>query len=105
LREGLAIDLVILDHNMPGLSGAETLPRLLKVRPDLQILVTTGFQDTELRLLLAKFRSVLALPKPFSIVELRGVLQGVCSRFPSMHSATMRRTEDTDPCIDAIFGN
>ncbi len=77
LRGGLAIDLVILDHNMPGLTGADTLPRLLQVRPDLQILVATGFQDTELRLLLAKFPSVLSLPKPFSIGELRGVLQGV----------------------------
>ena len=74
LSAGLEADLVILDHNMPGLSGADTLPRILQVRPEIQILIATGFQDTELKILLSGFPSVLTLQKPFSLSELRRIL-------------------------------
>ena len=75
LDAGLEIDLVILDHNMPGLSGAETLPRILQLRPGVRILVSTGFLDNDLKLLLAEFPAVLAIQKPFSLAELRQLLR------------------------------
>jgi CheY-like chemotaxis protein len=56
------------------MSGADTLPRILQLRPEVQILVATGFLDTELKLLLADFPAVLALQKPFSLLELRRIL-------------------------------
>ncbi|HEY3400027.1 MAG TPA: PAS domain S-box protein [Geothrix sp.] len=75
LDAGLLVDLVILDHNMPGLSGAETLPRILQLRPGVRILLATGFLDNDLKLLLAGFPAVLAIQKPFSLAELRHVLR------------------------------
>lgn len=75
LDAGLQADLMILDHNMPGLSGAETLPRILQLRPDLRILVATGFLDNDLKLLLAGFPAVRSIQKPFSLEELRRMLQ------------------------------
>ena len=75
LDAGLAADLVILDHNMPGMSGAETLPRILQLRPAARIILATGFLDTELKLLLAGFPAVHTLQKPFSMAELQQVLK------------------------------
>lgn len=74
LSGGLEADLVILDHHMPGLSGAETLPRILQLRPGARIILATGFLDTDLKILLADFPAVLTLPKPFGLAELQRVL-------------------------------
>jgi PAS domain S-box-containing protein len=75
LTAGLEADLVILDHNMPGLTGAETLPRLMQLRPHLRVLIATGFLDDELRRLLAEFPAVLAVQKPFSLTELNTLIR------------------------------
>lgn len=76
LEAGLEADLVILDHNMPGLSGAETLPRIFQQRPGVRVLVATGFLDNELKLLLTGFPTVQAIQKPFTMAELRRAIGG-----------------------------
>jgi two-component system cell cycle sensor histidine kinase/response regulator CckA len=75
LDAGLQVDLVILDHNMPGLSGGETIPRILQRHPERRVLVATGFMDNDLRLLLAGFPTVHVIQKPFTLSELRQMLQ------------------------------
>lgn len=40
-------DLVLLDSQMPGLSGVETARRLLRLKPDAHILMLIGRQDRE----------------------------------------------------------
>jgi CheY-like chemotaxis protein len=50
VREGCKPAVVLLDLQMPGLDGFNTLQRLLKLRPDLKVIMCTGVDDpAELR--------------------------------------------------------
>ena len=71
LESGLPVDLVILDMNMPGMSGAEALPRILALRPGLPVIMATGYSDQEIAPLLEGHPSVTSLRKPFSLSEVR----------------------------------
>lgn len=42
---GEAVDLVITDHAMPGMTGLELARKLRAERPDLPVLLATGFED------------------------------------------------------------
>ena len=75
LEAGAAVDLVIMDHNMPGLSGAEAVPRILALRPALPILIATGFQDESLQKALRLHPAVAVLGKPFAFEALRARLE------------------------------
>lgn len=39
-------DLVITDHTMPRMTGTELARRMLKIRPDLPIILCTGYSST-----------------------------------------------------------
>jgi signal transduction histidine kinase len=45
LENGPAIDLVLTDHAMPGMTGLELAERLNELQPQLQIILTTGYVD------------------------------------------------------------
>ena len=54
-RRGLAmfrersaeIDAVLLDMNMPGMSGEAVFEELLKIRPDVKVILSTGYSEQE----------------------------------------------------------
>jgi two-component system CheB/CheR fusion protein len=76
---GLDPDLVILDMNMPGLSGSETLDRLLAWRPCQAVLLASGYNDQDIGQLVLGHRNVFALQKPFTLDELRDKLAAIRS--------------------------
>jgi PAS domain S-box-containing protein len=71
LGAGYLPDVVILDLNMPGLGGAETLSRLRALHPRLPVLLATGRADQTALDLVAGHTLVTLLAKPFSMAELK----------------------------------
>jgi signal transduction histidine kinase len=70
LAGGLVADLVILDLNMPGLPGLETLDRIRALRPELPVLVATGQRDPATLARIRAVPRVEALDKPFRLADL-----------------------------------
>jgi CheY-like chemotaxis protein len=63
-------DLILMDHRMPGCSGAEAARRILAARPSQRIAMVTGTPaDREIRRIVEK-EGPHCLTKPFSPQEL-----------------------------------
>ena len=48
MRRGLDVDVVVLDHRMPGLSGLETATAMLAEEPTLPIVLYSAFADPQM---------------------------------------------------------
>jgi PAS domain S-box-containing protein len=64
------LDLAILDLSMPGMSGQETLARLRAARPDLRIIVSSGYCEAECRALFQDDGLSGFLQKPYTAATL-----------------------------------
>ncbi len=67
---GAAIRVMILDMTMPDLSGDEALPAIARLRPDLQVIVSSGYGDAEVRRHFASTQYRAFLPKPYTGAQL-----------------------------------
>ena len=70
-------DAIILDMNMPTMSGKETFQKLKEIRPDMRVVVSTGYSNaslepTEMDKMVDGF-----LQKPYQLEELSKVLHEV----------------------------
>jgi CheY-like chemotaxis protein len=77
-KHGAAIELVVLDFTMPGMTGLEVLRELLKIDPGVQVILSSGHvldNDAD-QLLAAGARAFLAKPyRPEELVaKIRQVL-------------------------------
>jgi DNA-binding response OmpR family regulator len=63
------VDLIVLDHELPGMSGLEIIRRLRGARSRIPLLLMTAFATTELMRETRRL-GVALLAKPFSLSEL-----------------------------------
>lgn len=68
------IDLVLLDLTMPDLSGAEVLNRLRGIEPNVNVVITSGFQPTDAQYLTNEPNVVGFLEKPHTLANLEAIL-------------------------------
>jgi CheY-like chemotaxis protein len=68
------IVLVLSDLDMPLMNGYELLLKLRKINPALPIIISTGYEDTDL---IDQNDSVVLLKKPFFVEQLREVLKSI----------------------------
>jgi signal transduction histidine kinase/ActR/RegA family two-component response regulator len=71
LEGGLTVDLVVLDQNMPGLSGTATLKRIRERWPRLPVIIGTGYLDAVGAAQVAGQDRLLILHKPYTSKEIR----------------------------------
>ncbi len=65
-ENAMDFDLIVLDLSMPGMSGAETLPHLRRKRPEIPVLVTSGYPESQTMEIFAGQKVAGFLQKPFS---------------------------------------
>ncbi|HTZ70699.1 MAG TPA: response regulator [Acetobacteraceae bacterium] len=66
IRDGCDVDLVVTDHGMPQMTGARLAQELQHARPNLAILLATGYADDEL----SRRLNLPRLDKPYSQFDL-----------------------------------
>jgi len=79
-------DIVITDLMMPGIDGMEVLKRLIAERPEITVIMFTGFATVETTREALKLGAFDYIPKPFTPPELRDVV----------NNAIKSRTSDSD---------
>jgi PAS domain S-box-containing protein len=73
-------DIVILDLNMPKMSGKETFIKLKKIDPDIKVVISTGYGDRVIDAALGKAAGDTVLQKPYQIEELSKVMRLMLNR-------------------------
>jgi two-component system, OmpR family, response regulator len=78
--KGSSFDAVILDMVMPGLSGLETLKRILKIDPDLQVILLTAHGTVKAGVDAVKSGATDFLQKPANLDDLMEKLQDAAAK-------------------------
>jgi len=79
-REPLGFGVVITDQTMPGMTGLELIEKLHAIRPDLPVLLCTGYCSAADESRARAHGASGFLAKPFGIQELAGALRKVLPR-------------------------
>lgn len=80
VRRDPAVAVAVLDVNMPGLNGIETLAALKALRPDLESIIVTGYPTVECALEGMRLGASEYLSKPCDIHQLFEVVKKALSR-------------------------
>jgi CheY-like chemotaxis protein len=78
LESGEAIDFIVTDHLMPGMTGAELARTVRQSRPELRILLVSGYADFD-----GIASDLPRLSKPFRQAELAKALDDLLGESPS----------------------
>jgi signal transduction histidine kinase/ActR/RegA family two-component response regulator len=81
-RENPEIDLVFSDVIMPGgMTGIEMAEQILQLRPELPILLTTGYTEKSLKDRILESSNIVCVPKPYDTNELPKYVNSMMHRF------------------------
>ena len=73
-------ELVLVDYNMPGMSGIDMARKLLSMRKDIPIAITSGYIDSELRSQASAAGVHEIIPKPCEIGDLKATVRRLLSQ-------------------------
>jgi two-component system, cell cycle sensor histidine kinase and response regulator CckA len=78
------IDLLVMDVVMPSLSGPEAYLEMAVLRPDINVIFTTGYTPKAQQLVSLIEKGAFILRKPYSLISLSQMIRGTLER----HSTT-----------------
>ena len=67
----VSLILILLDTNMPGMSGLELLPKAKALRPDVPVIMITAYGDADTKRKALENGAEALLTKPIDFVTLR----------------------------------
>jgi CheY-like chemotaxis protein len=79
-ERGSEVDLILLDMSMPGMSGQETLERLRAVRPDVRVVVSSGYSESETLRAFGGSRLSGFVQKPYTVHQLEEQIRAALAR-------------------------
>jgi PAS domain S-box-containing protein len=83
-RENGRFDLVLSDVVLPGKDGLELLNDLLSRKPDLKVLLSSGYTDHKNQWPVIRKKGYRFLPKPYSLIELLSSIRGALSEMTAL---------------------
>ena len=79
LLDSQAVDVVLLDLKLPGVGGLEALHKIKQRRPDAEVVVVTGYATVQSAVQAMKNGAYDYVTKPFTIDELKLLLERVAA--------------------------
>ena len=77
-----SFDLLLTDHHMPGMTGLELAQQARDRLPELPIVLMSGGSDSDIEVKAQKLGLVSFLAKPFSVHQLRDLLETILVPVP-----------------------
>ncbi|TSA26287.1 MAG: sigma-54-dependent Fis family transcriptional regulator [Bacteroidetes bacterium] len=99
-------DLVVMDIEMPGMTGLETIRRLKEINPQIPVIVMTAFGSTDRVIEAMKQGAYEYLEKPFDIGKMRSVIrEALETRLLSEGGIHLSPAGKESPPPERIVGN
>lgn len=87
-----AIDLVLLDFAMPRMNGTEAFEELIKIKPDVKVILSSGYAEDDVMRTFPDRRPAGVLHKPHRMEDLRAELERLLGGAEANASTENRRT-------------
>ena len=72
------IDVVLLDMNLPGMSGRNVLDELRRIQPNVKVIITSAYSQDWALTTIGGQQSLPYIRKPYHFNELMGLLRNMC---------------------------
>lgn len=69
------ISIVLLDMTMPRMNGKELYDEIIKLTPDMRVILMSGYTEKKIEQEMNLSKSIAFIKKPFRLVELKNVMQ------------------------------
>lgn len=104
VKDNSAVDLVMLDVNLPSLSGLDVLKQIKRIDKELPVIIISGFVSTENAIEAMKEGAYEYLTKPFQLEKLIETVNQACGLHSTAQSTDITPAPQKDLEVDEIIG-